>query len=120
MTGWQQANFSPAIPVVADTLYTASYFAPSGHYSSDLAFFDATKDSPPLQAPAGGNGVFRYGSPGGFPAQSAGNANYWVDVVFVDTVPVDITAPTVTSQFPAASATGVPVASTITVTFNEA
>ena len=53
VTGWQQANFSPAIPVVADTLYTASYFAPSGHYSSDLAFFDATKDSPPLQAPAG-------------------------------------------------------------------
>ena len=103
-SGWQQANFSPAIPVTADTVYTASYFAPSGHYSADLAAFDNAKDSVPLHAPANSttpNGVYRYGSPGGFPNNSSGAPNYWVDVVFEDSVPVDITPPTASNLTPA-------------------
>ncbi len=121
-TGWQQANFSPAIPVTANTVYTASYFAPNGHYSSDLAALEAGKDSVPLHAPAAGvtpNGVFRYGSPGGYPTQASNAANYWVDVVFVDSVPVDITPPTVTTFAPASGATAVPVTTAVTATFSE-
>ena len=32
-SGWQQANFTTAISITANTTYVVSYFAPSGHYS---------------------------------------------------------------------------------------
>jgi hypothetical protein len=86
-SGWQQVNFPSAIPVVANSTYVVSYFAPSGHYSVDPNFFaQAGVNNPPLHALAdgvdGSNGVFTYGSTGGFPTSSSQSANYWVDVVF--------------------------------------
>jgi Domain of unknown function (DUF4082)/Abnormal spindle-like microcephaly-assoc'd, ASPM-SPD-2-Hydin/Fibronectin type III domain len=84
-SGWQQVNFPTPIPVTANTIYVASYYAPSGHYSADANYF-ATKgiDNAPLHALENGvsgvNGVYRY--TGGFPVNGFESTNYWVDVVF--------------------------------------
>ena len=40
--GWQQVLFASPMPVLANTTYVASYFAPSGHYSGDASYFAAT------------------------------------------------------------------------------
>jgi hypothetical protein len=85
-TGWQQVNFATPIPVVANTTYIVSYFAPAGHYSADLDFFEQSGvDSPPLHALANGvdgsNGVFS-GASGTFPTSTFRATNYWVDVVY--------------------------------------
>ena len=61
--------------------------------------------------------MFKVGA-SGFPTQTFGSSNYWVDVVF-DTTPVDITPPTVTAASPAANATDVAVNANVTVTFSE-
>ncbi len=89
-SGWQQVSFSAPIPVVANTTYVVSYFAPNGHYAADTyAFAEAGVNNPPLHALAngvdGGNGVFLYPPSktiGGFPSSSNLSANYWVDVVY--------------------------------------
>ena len=50
-SGWQQVNFSPPVPVTANTTYIASYFAPVGHYSAQLGYFNSTgADNPPVHA----------------------------------------------------------------------
>src|SRR5262245_11407452 len=97
-TGWQQVNFTPPVQIAANTIYVASYFAPQGHYSGNLAYF-ATQgvDNAPLHAPAstavvGGNGVYSYGAATTFPENTFDAVNYWVDVVFSPQ-----TAPTLTS-----------------------
>ena len=86
-TGWQQATFATPITVTSGTTYVASYYAPSGRYAADEGFFTASGvDSGPLHALRNGvdgsNGVYRYGTGGGFPASSYNATNYWVDVVF--------------------------------------
>jgi hypothetical protein len=85
-TGWQQVNFATPIPVVANTTYIVSYFAPAGHYSADLDFFEQSGvDTPPLHALANGvdgsNAVFS-GTSGTFPTSTFRATNYWVDVVY--------------------------------------
>ncbi len=87
VAGWQQMLFASPIPVVANTTYVASYFAPAGHYSGDANFFvNAGVDNAPLHALANGvdgaNGVFLATQTGGFPSASNQSANYWVDVVY--------------------------------------
>jgi hypothetical protein len=89
-SGWQQVTFSSPVAIAANTVYVASYYAPTGHYSFDANYF-ATQgvDAPPLHLPAsgavGGNGVFAYGASSVFPNNSSSAANYWVDVVFTAT-----------------------------------
>jgi Domain of unknown function (DUF4082) len=74
-----------AMPIAAYATYVASYHAPAGHYSADTDFFVGNVVSGPLVAPAfGGNGVYCYGAPGCFPAESCRRTNYWVDVVFAE------------------------------------
>ncbi|GII80747.1 hypothetical protein Sru01_57290 [Sphaerisporangium rufum] len=87
-SGWQTLQFAVPVDVVAGQVYVASYLAPNGHYAGDGGYFNTgpTVNSP-LSAlanggPAGGNGVYRYGSDSGFPAASYNGANYWVDVLF--------------------------------------
>ena len=85
-TGWQQALFSTPVAVNAATTYIVSYFAPNGRYAADGAFFaSAGYTNAPLSAPqstaTAGNGVYRGGSTG-FPGDTYGSSNYWVDVVF--------------------------------------
>jgi hypothetical protein len=87
-TGWQQVNFTPPVQIQANTIYVASYFAPQGHYSGNLAYFASQgADNAPLHAPAstavaGGNGVYAYGAATTFPENTFDALNYWVDVVF--------------------------------------
>ena len=87
-SGWQQAFFSTPIAVTANTVYTASYFAPAGHYAADVGYFlNSGVSNPPLQALANGaqgaNGVYVASATGGFPSLSFNSnaTNYWVDVI---------------------------------------
>ena len=93
--GWQEAEFSTPVSVTAGEVYTASYYTPSGNFSITNQFF-ATEGYPagspsvwPLQALSnteGGNGVYAYGGGPVFPASSYNAANYFVDVVFTNTL----------------------------------
>ncbi|MFC4069685.1 DUF4082 domain-containing protein [Actinoplanes subglobosus] len=123
-TGWQTATFATPITISANTTYVASYYAPVGRYAGDTgAFTSAGVENAPLRAlrdgEDGGNGVYRYGSGGGFPTNTWEGANYWVDVVFNPSAP-DTTPPTVTSNSPAAGATGVATTSTVSAVLSEA
>ena len=121
-SGWQQANFDSPVAISAGTTYIVSYYAPNGRYSVNEGFFDSATVNSPLTALAdgtdGGNGVYRYGSGGGFPSSSYQASNYWVDVVYT-TSGADTTKPTVTDRSPASGATGVATSSSITATFSE-
>ena len=125
-SGWQQVSFATPVPIVANTTYVASYFAPVGRYSVNENFFAAAGvDNAPLHALRegvdGSNGVYLYGASGGFPASTFLSSNYWVDVVLTTTpVGPDTTPPTVTSTSPTSGATGVSTATPITATFSEA
>jgi len=85
-SGWQQVNFATPVAINANTTYVASYHTNTGHYAWDGgAFTNSSVYNPPLRALQDGtdgpNGVYLYGA-GGFPTQTYGSANYWVDVVF--------------------------------------
>ena len=116
-TGWQQADFSTPIAISGGHTYVASYFAPSGGYAATGGGLGSSVDRAPIHALAngsdGGNGVFAYG-PGGFPGNSYGASNYWVDVVVVDAI-----APTVTVQTPAAGTSDVATTTTVAATLSE-
>jgi methionine-rich copper-binding protein CopC len=121
-TGWQQANFDSPVAVTSGTTYVASYYAPVGRYSANGAYFSNSVTNGPLTALGtgidGGNGVYRYGTGGGFPASTYNSTNYWVDVVY-NSLPDDVAAPIVTQTSPLSAATGVAASSNITATFNE-
>ncbi len=89
--GWQQLNFSTPVAIAANTNYVASYHTSSG-YNQTVNFFatqpydDGTLHA--LQDGADGpNGVFYIGSGTNFPNQGYQASNYWVDVVFSQTLP---------------------------------
>lgn len=124
-SGWQQANFASAIPIVANATYIVSYHAPVGHYTGTDPFFGTSGvDSPPLHALRDGtdgpNGVYLYGATTAFPTQTYNSENYWVDVVFDTIPPPETTPPTVTSVFPLNGSGSVDPAVTVTATFSEA
>lgn len=84
-SGWQTLTFSTPVAVTAGTTYVASYSTTTGYYSGDNGYFNRTAvTSGPVSAPGNANGapngVFTSGS--GFPSDSYGGSNYWVDVVF--------------------------------------
>jgi hypothetical protein len=116
-SGWQSLIFGSPVGLRAGVTYVVSYTAPNGGYAADSGYF-ATSGAghAPLTAPAGGNGVYRFGS--GFPTQTFNSTNYWVDVV-VGTDGVDTTPPTVTGTTPAAGATDVPTDADVAATFSE-
>ena len=130
--GWQQANFASPVTIAANTVYVASYYAPEGGYAEDVGYFENSGvTSGPLYALSAtevtnlsnsvstGNGVYVYGTGGGFPTSSYAGTNYWVDVAFNVGTGV-APPPSVTAQTPAPGATGVSTAlSTISATFNE-
>jgi len=95
-SGWQEVQFASPIPITANTVYVASYFAPSGHYSADSTYFSTVGyDDAPLHAlangVAGGDGVYIYSAtPGVFPTTNFNATNYWVDVVLVSGSTFDI------------------------------
>jgi hypothetical protein len=123
-SGWQQVNFSSAVPVSANTTYVVSYFAPNGHYTGTDPYFTTALDNPPLHGLRdgvdGANGIYVYSGSSAFPNQTFNSENYWVDVVFNTTPPVDTTPPTITSTAPVAGVTTVDPAAPISATFSEA
>jgi hypothetical protein len=123
-SGWQTVSFDGPVPIAAGTTYIASYHAPNGRYAlTSGAFATAGTATAPVRALAGGedgpNGVYSYGSAPAFPTETFGNANYWVDVTFSATQPVDATSPTVLSLTPASGASGVDVGTVVRVRFSE-
>jgi hypothetical protein len=93
-SGWQTVTFPSPVPILADTTYVASYYAPNGHYSSSTpGYFNSPSpfggtpiDAPPLHAivdrGAVANGMFSYSSGSTFPTSSFKASNYYVDVKF--------------------------------------
>jgi YVTN family beta-propeller protein len=124
-TGWQEVKFANAVPIAANTLYVASYYAPRGGYAFNGGYFtNAGFDNAPLQAVSSaegaGNGVYAYAGGNSFPSASYQGGNYWVDVVFSTTAPPDTTPPTVTAVSPANNATGVSRTANMVAAFSEA
>ena len=120
-SGWQEVRFA-AVPITGGTTYVASYFAPNGHFAVDRPYFAAADFyNEPLRAlqdvSGAPNGVFRSGSTG-FPTETFGSSNYWVDVVFELTA-VDTTPPEVNAVSPAANAAGIATTANVTARFNE-
>ncbi len=100
-------TFSSPVPVTANTVYVASYFAPNGHYNSDRSYFASTGvDNYPVHllqdGVSGSNGLYSYSASSTFPTYPDQATNYWVDVVFVAPVSLHVTATT-----PPNNATGV-------------
>jgi hypothetical protein len=85
-SGWQSVTFANPVPIVANTIYVASYFAPNGHYSAtSRGFSSGGVDNPPLHAVANGtspNGVYSYAAGAAFPINTFNATNYWVDILF--------------------------------------
>ena len=80
--GWQRAELASPVTITAGQDYTVSYLSPQGKYVYAGGFFGSEFVSGPLVAPAGDNGVFRYGSGGTVPTSSWQSTNYFVDVEF--------------------------------------
>jgi hypothetical protein len=81
-SGWQQANFSSPVNIIANTTYVVSYLAPQGRYPVNQYFSWSPVDSGPLHASGSSAGVYSYGSSTRFPISTYRSSNYWVDVVF--------------------------------------
>ena len=81
-SGWQEADFATPVPIVANTVYVISYFAPNGAYSADEGFAWSSLSAPPLAVSGSSPGVYAYGSATAFPNSTWNSSNYWVDVVF--------------------------------------
>ena len=114
-SGWQQVNFATPVAINANSEYIASYFSPNGGFSVDWGYFaNGGVASAPLYAlgngVSGGNGLYVYGATGGFPNNSFNAGNYWVDVVFADTLDTGYTPPKPTPS-PVPTATPKPSAS---------
>ena len=83
-TGWQQVNLANPVPIMAGTIYVASYHT-DGNYSVDPNYFATAVTNGDLTALAtgsGGDGVYAYGAGQIFPTDTFNASNYWVDVVF--------------------------------------
>ncbi len=119
-TGWQRLKFTKPLKVTKNTTYVVGYHAPNGRYAADERFFSAADwVSGPLTAPrgaaAGSNGVFRSGK--GFPVvESSVDANYYVDVTFVDG---ETAAPVVLTSSPEEGEIGVPLDSEPVAVFSK-
>jgi hypothetical protein len=122
-SGWQQANFSTPVPVTANTTYIVSYHTRVGFYGVNTQFFTADHNNPPLRAlfdgEDGPNGLYLYTATSAFPTNTFQSENYWVDVVFSDSVQQDTTRPTITATSPAGGTTSVATNASVTATFSE-
>ena len=129
-SGWQTVTFGQPLAITAGTPYIVSYFAPQGHYSQDTGYFygspapnpttNSRVNSPPLRfnrtTVSNPNGYYSYSSTSTFPDENYQSEYYWVDVIFN---PVVSASPAVTSTTPANNATGRPIATAPTATFNQ-
>jgi hypothetical protein len=110
--GWQTVNFATPVDIAANTVYVATYRAPTGRYSATVGEYSSAYSHGPLQVAASG-GTYTYGT--GFPTANT-TSGYLVDAVFTPTV-VPLT---VVSRSPSDGATTVPRDSTISITLSGA
>uniref|UniRef100_UPI00286BB09C DUF4082 domain-containing protein n=1 Tax=Salinibacterium sp. TaxID=1915057 RepID=UPI00286BB09C len=108
-TGWQNVYFSQPVAITAGTQYVASYRSTSGNYSTTSGVFGEVFRSGFLTVPSGG-AVYSYSD--GFPS-SPSTTNYFVDVMFAPPGGGGTPLPAVTSNTPAAGATGVATSTAI-------
>ena len=88
-SGWQEMLFSAPVTISANTTYIVSYHAQVGYYSFDPAYFASSSiTNGHLRAlqngEDGANGLYKYNSTTIFPTDNFNSANYWVDVLFVE------------------------------------
>ncbi len=93
--GWQSVTFADPVPVTAGTTYVASYFAPNGHYACTSNGLASAVDNGPLHALANStsapNGLYVYSGASQFPSKGFNSSNYWVDVMYGQVVPGQVT-----------------------------
>lgn len=78
-SGWQTATLDTPVLINPGEMYTASYFAPVGRYSSTSGYFSSGSiTSGPLTGIAG---VYKYTVVPEYPTATFGAANYWVDII---------------------------------------
>jgi uncharacterized repeat protein (TIGR02543 family) len=122
-SGWQEIALTTPVAITANTTYVVSYFSSSGDYTSTPNYFTQPTGGALVHGLADGtdgpNGLFLYTAAPAFPTQAYNSSNYWADVVFATSTGPDVTPPAVTDHVPAASATAVPIGTTVTVTFSE-
>ena len=81
-SGWQQANFSSPIAIVANTPYIISYTAPNGRHAQDQYYSWSTLNAQPLHVADSSPGLYKYGSGVLCPTNTWNSSNYWVDAIF--------------------------------------
>ena len=91
-SGWQQAALATPVAVTGGTTYVVSYHAPVGRYAVDTGYFSSVSTTKaPVRALGAGidgpDGLYSYAAGTIFPASTASSSNYWVDVVFIPSVP---------------------------------
>lgn len=110
-SGWQSVMFDSPVPIDGGGTYTASYHA-AGGYLADPGYFDtaaataAAPDVDALRPDPIAAGVFAYGNRPVLPTQTAGNTNYWIDVLFL---PSELDAPDDGEALPEAGGEQLPV-----------
>ena len=90
-SGWQTVSFGSPVAITANTTYIAAYFSSAGNYVGTANYFTAPLANNPLTGLAdgtdGANAVYLYTPSPAFPTSSPGNKpNYWVDVVFNNSI----------------------------------
>jgi hypothetical protein len=124
-TGWQEVIFSKPIAITAGITYVASYFTPTGYYSADENYF-ATKGTvtPSLVALQNGvdgpNGIYIYATTTTFPTSTFNATNYYVDVVFANSLAQDTLPPKIIGTNPSDNVQNAEITTTVSITFNEA
>jgi hypothetical protein len=100
-TGWQTVPLPTPISVTAGTTYVVSYYSPSGNYANNENYFTTARTNGGITGLANGtdgsNGVYRYGSGGGFPTNTYQASNYWVDVVYATSATLTLNLTSVTN-----------------------
>ncbi|SEI58016.1 Ig-like domain-containing protein [Arthrobacter sp. yr096] len=118
-SGWQTALFSQAVPVAAGQKYTASYWAPNGHYATkDYQWASFGSTDAPLKV-AGGFGAEPagvYSTSQGFPTTSYNGGNYFADALFST---VDSSPMTVSGHTPIPSSSSVSVNTKVSAVFSK-
>jgi hypothetical protein len=85
--GWQRAALASPIALQPGVNYVVSYYAPSGHYASEPGYFFNERTNGDIIGVAPANGLFRYGTGGGFPTSSWNSSAYFVDAEVVFPAP---------------------------------
>jgi hypothetical protein len=116
-SGWQEVPLPSPVQVRRGESYVVSYH--TSRYRASQGYFNRNRTVKAGPLSTSGPGVYRYGD-GGFPTDTSGSSNYWVDVVFKPAAgapaPAPATSQTATPTNPPATAHPTPTATAATTT----